>query len=186
MSGWWLASYLVLWALLAASVVVLLVVLRQLGLVYLRLHEGTAEIVAEDGPALGSAIEPLGAVDGEALTPFRFPDPGFGLNLITFVSSECRFCKSALEELPSAVNAKKVHVVVASDRFATGSDDFREALGNLATFVAEKPLRSRLRINRVPFALVTDGNGIVLSKGVVNTADDFAELVTQAQSHAAI
>ena len=46
MSGWWVASYVVLWLLLGVILLVLLVVLRQLGLVYaqaggvIRLHEG--------------------------------------------------------------------------------------------------------------------------------------------------
>lgn len=105
MSGWWLVSYLVLWGLLALTVVLLLIVLRQLGLIYVRTKQGGLQL--DEGPEIGQMIAPFGALDAQTGEEFLFPDGAARLNLLLFASPTCSLCKDALAGLGSLPGTKR-------------------------------------------------------------------------------
>ena len=70
MSGIWLVSYIALWAIVLFQGVVIFVLLRQLGVIYL----GTARGVANDGLAVGTEAPDFSVhgLDGEPLSLASF------------------------------------------------------------------------------------------------------------------
>jgi methylamine dehydrogenase accessory protein MauD len=178
MSGWWLASYLVLWSAVAVTLIVLLTVLRQLGLVYQRLR-GKA-LPFNEGPEIGSKLDELSGVDEVTGQPFRFVDLGSELNLMLFVSPHCSLCKDSLSAVPHLARRERTGVFVVSEGEPDGNEQLRRLIDGHAPFVTSLALQRRLAVESIPFGVVTDGKGVVLAKGLVNSRDDLDDLLEHA------
>src|SRR3712207_8950825 len=70
MSGWWLVSYVVLWALVVVLGVMVVALARQIGTLHLRLGPRGALEMDDEGPPLGEAppVTEVTTIDGEAIT----------------------------------------------------------------------------------------------------------------------
>ncbi len=178
MSGWWLVSYVILWVMSAATLVVLLVVLRQLGLIYLRGGAGAPRL--EEGPPLGATIAPFEVADDASGVLVSFPDRRAGLNVLLFTSPQCRICEEVLRELPEATRDLEARVLVVSEGTPEENRELRRLAGTGARF-ATSPTRQRiLRIRTFPYAVVAGPDGTVLDKGVVNSPRDVEALLQRA------
>lgn len=181
MSGWWLASYLVLWAVVAITLIVQLAVLRQLGLVYQRLRG--SPLPFHEGPEVGSTLDELSGVDEVTNEPFRFANLAADLNLLLFVSPHCSLCKESISALPRVARRNRAGVVVISEGEPEGNEQLRRLVDGHAPFVTSLALQRRLAIESIPFGVVTDGKGVVLGKGLVNSREDLDDLLEHAAAH---
>ena len=115
MSGIWLASYIALWAVVLFQGVVIFVLLRQLGVIYL----GSAQGVANDGLDVGKEAPDfsLNGLDGEPLSLASFR--GTPVVLI-FGSPTCAPCRGLIPDLNAFARdrAAELHVL-----FLSRSDD---------------------------------------------------------------
>jgi methylamine dehydrogenase accessory protein MauD len=178
MSGWWLASYLALWILLFATLVVLLVVLRQLGLIYLRSHGGGGMSV-DEGPPVGTLFR-FDELDINGQT-IHFPDHQLALNLLLFTTPWCAICKDALRGLSTVLGDYEVNAVVVDAGEGAESAAVYELVEDEVGFVASLPLQRRIGVTTIPYAMVTDERGVILSKGGVNHVDDLEDLLARAE-----
>lgn len=178
MTGWWLASYLLLWALLALTVVVLLIVLRQLGLLYLRSRAG-GTVRIDEGPPIDTPLR-FDEIDrsGAAL---RFPTDEKPLNVVLFTSPWCSICKDAVRGLSSAARHYNAGAFIIDAGDITESDVFGSLAGQAIPVVSSLPLQRRIGVTTIPYAIVTDRNGTVVSKGLVNQIDDVEDLLAVAE-----
>lgn len=177
MSGWWLASYVVLWVITATMFVVLLVVLRQLGLMYLR---GGGAPRLEEGPPIGAIIPPFEEMEDGTQTEIRFPDAVVDLNLLLFTSPHCRICEEVLRELGGVTRDFDARVLVVSEGDVEENGRLRQLLDGGARFVSNAERQRSLDVRTHPYGLVTDRSGTVLEKGVVNGSRDVQVLLEEA------
>jgi methylamine dehydrogenase accessory protein MauD len=167
MSGIWLASYIVLWAVVLFQGAVIFLLLRQLGVIYL----GTAQGVSRDGIATGERAPEfaLRGIDGRniALPDFR----GTPL-LLVFGSPTCGPCKGLIPDLNAFAREKAGELralflsrgdIESAQRFAREHD--------IEVPVAVHPdeaLPEKYKTRVTPFAFIIDGEGIVRAKGLAN------------------
>jgi len=176
-SGWWLASYVVLWVITATMFVVLLVVLRQLGLMYVR---GGGAPRLEEGPPIGAIIPPFEEMEDGTQAEIRFPDAVVDLNLLLFTSPHCRICEEVLRELGGVTRDFDARVLVVSEGDVEENGRLRQLVDGGARFVSNAERQRSLDVRTHPYGLVTDRSGTVLEKGVVNGSRDVQVLLEEA------
>jgi methylamine dehydrogenase accessory protein MauD len=176
-SGWWLASYLVLWALLAGTILVLLVVLRQLGLMYLRSGTG---LLLDEGPEVGSVVTPFDEIDEIVDGRFRVPDPEAPVTLLLFASPLCAICKDVLNGLAAVVHHYDVSPVVISEGTTEENAGLRQMVGSKGRFVTSVGRQRKLGIETIPYGVAVRRDGLVLARRIVNHLDDIENLLEDA------
>jgi methylamine dehydrogenase accessory protein MauD len=178
LSGWWLASYLVLWGVVIALALLVLALARQVGTLHLRLGPRGALELDDEGPALGEAPEPVDrrGLHGEHVS-VGGPGPP---QLLLFVSPGCPVCREVLPSLPVAARAggMAARVVVDAETESAG-----HAYGNgaAAPVVAGPDVARAYRVPGTPYAVVLDRLGVVRAKGTVNTMEQLEGLVDTAR-----
>ena len=177
MSGWWLASYLVLWAVLVGVVLILLVVLRQLGLMYMR---GGSGLSLDEGPAVGSVVTQFDEIDELTDGRFRVPDPEAPVTLLLFASPHCVICKDVLQGLPAVVNHYDVSPVIVSEGTSEENEGLRRMVGSKGRFVTSVGRQRKLGIETIPYGVAVARNGLVLARRIVNHLDDIESLLEDA------
>jgi methylamine dehydrogenase accessory protein MauD len=180
MSGWWLASYLILWMLVALLSVVVVALARQVGTLHLRLGPRGALEVDDEGPPLGEAPERVSASDlaGREVVVGGPGEP----QLLLFVSPGCPVCREVLPSLPAAARAGRLRPYVISD---AGSEETARSYrhDSIGAPVIPSPEVARgYGVPGTPYVVVLDAGGVVRSKGTVNTLEQLEGLVDTARS----
>jgi methylamine dehydrogenase accessory protein MauD len=178
MSGWWLASYVVLWVLVILLAVLMIAVARQVGTLHLRLGPRGALEVDGEGPPLGEAPEPVTAPDLDG-RPVTIGGPGAG-QLVLFVSPGCPICREVLPGVPAAARAGRLEplVVTDADRMEAAATYARGGVD--APVVASSEAGQRYAVPGTPYAVVFDRTGVVQAKGTVNNLEQVEGLVDTA------
>ena len=178
MSGPWLASYIALWAVVLFQGVVIFILLRQLGVIYL----GTAQGVAGDGLSPGERAPDfaLPDLDGReiALSGFR----GLPL-LLVFGSPSCGPCKTLIPDLQAFAAEKRdqLRVLFLSRGEVEDARTFaREQDVRVPVAVhPDEALAEKYKVRVTPFAFVIDGEGVVRAKGLANNRAHLDMLLRQ-------
>jgi methylamine dehydrogenase accessory protein MauD len=175
MSGWWLASYVVLWLLVVLLSVVVVALARQVGTLHLRLGPRGALEVDGEGPALGEAPEPVSAIDldGRDVVVGGPGEP----QLLLFVSPGCPVCREVLPSLPAAARAGRLTPYVISD---AGSEDTARSYRHdrvAAPLIPAPEVARGYGVPGTPYAVVLDVMGVVRAKGTVNSLEQLEGLV---------
>lgn len=176
-SGWWLASYISLWLLVVALVVVVLALARQIGVLHLRLGPRGALEMDDEGPPLGEAPEPTDArsLDGREMTVGGPGEP----QLLLFVSPGCPICREVLPSLAPAARAARMTPLAIVD---AGEEEARHAYGHSPVAVVPDPrLAETYAVPGTPYAVVLDAIGVVRAKGTVNNLEQIEGLVDTAR-----
>lgn len=182
-NGWFLLSYIVLWALVGLSFLLWLAVLRQIGIFHSRW--GPRGVLAtEEGPAIGTVVPRFRtpSVDGVDL---EFPGEAL-INLAVVVNPNCSVCDllapslhTLMRDAPEGLET----IVLLSD----GDDETARELARRHNLkpagVASVPFAaSMLNIQSTPMALVLDRDGRLLGKGIANSLEQLEVLVAQSRT----
>ena len=162
----------VLSVLTAVAVVALI---RQVGVLHLRIQP-VAGVTGAGGPAYGSGLElPAGLAELTRRKAERF--------LVGFISPTCGVCgplTSAFGRIARSVgpNTGVLLVIDARQREADSyvrskGVSFLPYIADTASFAANVP--------GAPWAVVTDGSGMVIVSGGVNTLEHVEEMLAQAE-----
>jgi methylamine dehydrogenase accessory protein MauD len=176
LSGWWAASYAVLWVLVLMLCVIVVALARQIGTLHLRVGPLGALEIDDEGPPLGEAPAPLDArtVDGSPLT---VGGPGEA-QLLVFVSPGCRVCREVLPAVPAVAAAHGLSpVIVAGEHL--GDRDASYPPG--AAVVASAEVMSSYAVPGTPYVVVLDRSGVARAKGTVNNLEQLEGLVDTAR-----
>ena len=178
-SGWWLASYVVLWILVVALSVLVLALARQIGVLHLRLGPRGALEIDDEGPPLGEAPEPAGAraLDGRELT---VGGPGES-QLLFFVSPGCPICRPLLPALAPAARAAGMAPLAIVDVEEQAARDAYAHAGPGVPLIAAPHLAEAYEVPGTPYAVVLDAIGVVRAKGTVNNLEQIEGLVDTAR-----
>jgi methylamine dehydrogenase accessory protein MauD len=177
MTGWWAASYVVLWIVVVALAVLVLALARQIGTLHLRLGPRGALELDEEGPPLGEAppAAELATVDGGRVTVGGPGEP----QLVLFVSPTCPVCREVAPGLPVAARSGGMAARVVAD----GDDgSVARMYGSLgAPVAASSDLPQDYGVPGTPYAVVLDALGVVRAKGTVNNLEQMEGLVDTAR-----
>lgn len=177
MTGIWLASYLILWAVVTVLGILLLTTLRLVGVLHHRLGP-TGALVVDEGPRLD---EPLVAELAPSVPALRFPRERDVL--MVFLSDRCPTCLDLMDSLVafSRRNAERVDVVLLPAGGGLRKDGPIAARAPGLRLVSEPALARALQIAITPFGLWVDRAGVTRGKGIVNHIEHLDSLLHMAR-----
>ncbi|MEX0788924.1 MAG: TlpA disulfide reductase family protein [Anaerolineales bacterium] len=186
MSGIWLVSFAALWILFGVMAIVLLGLVRQIGLIQLRLGPESELLSTKEGLQYGTNapnFEARDLLDGKR---------NFGLQtlkgkpiILVFFSPSCSACLELAPHLADFHRSFKGKVNVA----LISRSSPRSILETVATFKLKMPVAADeagsisrdYMVRATPFAYRMDAMGIVRRRGIVNTFDDLEGLLIDAE-----
>lgn len=171
-------SVALLWVAVLVLAVLLWAISRQVGVLFERVAPMGA-LVTDSGPPVGSPSllfqlkgiqSELVQIGGEQATP----------SLIFFLSPTCPVCKKLLPVLKAVAHDEKqnLRIVLASDGEASEHLQFvqQQGLGDMP-YVLSTQLGMEYRVSRLPYAVLLDKQGVVVSKGLVNSREQLDSLL---------
>ena len=190
MSGLWLISYIALWVLVILLTTVVLGLVRQLGLIYLRLGPEQNVLATKEGLELGSPAPDFRATDIVHGKEITLPDLKGRQSVLVFVSSSCSPCLELMPHIAAAQRSwdGKVNIVL----FSQGSAQANLDLANdhkLKTLVLSDPtgtISTAYKVRATPFAYRLDKDGLVRRRGIVNKLEDLEALLEDASPSEAV
>jgi len=172
-------SNVILWIVVLLLCAVVIALVRQIGV----LHERIAPVGAlmlGNGPKIGEVATSfeLQTLDGETVS-IGDRQPTGRSTLVFFLSPTCPVCKTLLPVLDSARRSEHdwLQIVLASDGDLPAQQEFVEANG-LAVFpyVLSGELGRAYEVAKLPYAILIDEQGILRSKGLINTREHLESL----------
>lgn len=179
MDGWWAASYVVLWLLVAVLSVLVVALARQIGTLHLRMGPRGALEMDDEGPALGEAPPPLGLTDIEG-EPVEVGGPGRA-QLLLFVSPGCRLCEEVLPSVRAVADSGDLAPVVLADAGSSETRDIFAGRGLGAPVIPAHEVAQSYSVPGTPYAVVLDNLGVVRAKGSVNNLEQMEGLIDTAR-----
>jgi methylamine dehydrogenase accessory protein MauD len=172
-----------LWIAVLGLAVIVWVMLRQIGVLYERISP------------MGALMDSAGPQVGEASPSFSLPSltggevtigaGGGRAQVLFFLSPTCPVCKQLLPVLASIRTDEKswLDVVLASDGDPPRHVEFiRKARLSAFPYVLSSDLGMTYRVQRLPFAVLTDAGGVVRAKGLVNNREQLESLFNTLQA----
>lgn len=165
-----LISYCVLWLLVLCLCMTVYVLARHVGMLHIRTGNASARITTR-GPEIGSSVNEVRFRDLEGqdvIIGGRQERP----TLLVFISPGCGTCDELLPALNGiARHEKETRLVIMAVAEEAETQEYvkRHHLMHLS-IVCSKEFVTLYGIGGIPHALLLDRDGIVRSKGIVNTA----------------
>lgn len=155
---------------------------RQIGVLHTRLAPAGA-LMTNAGPKLGQPVEPLalGAIDGSSV---KIGGALGQPQLLLFVSPTCPICKELVPVAKSLARSEGLSLVFGSDGGSVESHQkYREKMGIEALpYVVSRELGLRFEVAKLPYAALIDADGVLRSKGLVNSREHLDSLVEAMRS----
>jgi methylamine dehydrogenase accessory protein MauD len=176
-----LISSIIQWVIILILSVMLFALTRQVGILHERVAPAGA-LQPTSGPKVGEITEKIRvtSLDGNE---FDIGGSGDGQNIkfILFISPTCPVCK---ELVPTAIaligsEAQRMELFFASD--GENMQQHKSYVADLEItdypyFVSER-LGLAYQVSKLPFAVLIDGDGVLRSKGLVNTREHMESLI---------
>jgi methylamine dehydrogenase accessory protein MauD len=175
LSGWWLASYFVLWAVVIVLAVLVVALARQIGTLHLRLGPRGALEMDDEGPALGEAPPHFELADIDGRTR-HIGGPGEA-QLLLFVSPGCSTCEHVLPGVSAAAGMGRLapYVLTDVDRQESELALKKKRLG--APIVPAAKAARAYEVPGTPYVVMLDEQGVVQAKGTVNNLEQLEGLI---------
>jgi len=174
-----LVSNITLWILLAGLALTVVALARQIGVLHERIAPAGALMVS-GGPKVGEAAPVLDVTDisGRDLSIGAVRTDAKS-TLVFFLSPNCPVCKTLLPVLKSSQKSERdwLEIMLASDGDTGEQQAFIEdfKLGDF-TYILSSNLGLTYQVGKLPFAVLLDHDGIIRSKGLVNTREHLESL----------
>jgi methylamine dehydrogenase accessory protein MauD len=171
--GAWLmsdVSQIALWIVVATQTLLILGLMREVGLIQLRVGPSQAGGMADQGLPAGTQVPEISArrADGSFVTVGG--EPGRP-QLLVFVSPSCGICHEMITPVRVLAQAERNLDVLAVCGATTYEcmDFFKQKVKDF-TLVAdpENAVKRAFKISGSPFGLLLDRNGVVCGSGIVN------------------
>jgi methylamine dehydrogenase accessory protein MauD len=172
-------SQVILWVVVSALSLVVLALARQIGVLHARIRPTGALMLAK-GLKVGEAapLVDVNDTDGRAHT-IGAPSVEGRSTLLMFVSPTCPICKTLLPVLKSSRRDERdwLEIILASDGVGPSHTEFRRAHGlEPFPYVISSALGMAYQINRLPYAVLLDDRGVVLTRGIINSREHLESL----------
>lgn len=180
-----LVSNIVLWVVVIALSLLVLALARQVGILHERVAPAGA-LLPTTGPKVGelTTAMTLKALNGSEMTIGGVDASGFS-TFILFTSPTCPVCKTLVPTAKALINSEKsrIRLVFASD----GADTDKEMTQHTSyvkdlnisnyPYIISQQLGMSYEVSKLPFAVLIGGDGILKSKGLVNTREHMESLI---------
>ncbi|MCZ6855835.1 MAG: thiol-disulfide isomerase [Gammaproteobacteria bacterium] len=180
-------AFIVLWVLVLVLAVMVVALARQVGLLHERVAPAGA-LSPTSGPKVGELVEAatypdlqgreqiIGGISESAET-----------TLVLFVSPTCPVCKTLVPIARSLAQHEKLRLIFASDgdtneRHAAYVKDMH--MENYP-YIISQALGLGFGVSKLPFAVLLDATGTLVSKGLVNTREHLESLLVAMSSEVA-
>lgn len=185
-----LVSNVILWLLVVGLALLVVALARQVGVLHERVAPAGA-LLPTNGPKVGELTTAMDitALDGKNVAiGGEKPDPG--AMLVLFISPTCPVCKSLVPTAKSLVKSEKgrLSLVFASD----GAENEQQLQQHRAyvkdlridehPYVISMQLGMTYQVSKLPFALLIGNDGILKSKGLVNSREHLESLLESMES----
>ena len=173
-----IVSQIVSWIVMAALVVALLALARQVGVLHMRVAPAGA-LTTAGGPSVGSGTTVVEAttLKGDHIH-VGGASKGKSLRLLMFVSSACPLCKGLIPVAKSFAKDERLDLTFVGDDDAATQRKLIEQQGlESYTFINGPEVGQAFAVGKLPYAVLLDGEGVVLSKGLVNSREHLESLV---------
>lgn len=176
-------SNIVLWGIVIALGLLVFALARQVGILHERVAPAGA-LQPTNGPKVGELTQPITVktLSGESLPIGGLPDDQLN-SFILFVSPTCPVCKSLVPTAKSLVSSEKQRMKLFFASDSSGSDKeltqhraYASDL-NLDPYILSEELGMRYQVSKLPFAVLIGADGILKSKGLVNTREHMESLI---------
>jgi methylamine dehydrogenase accessory protein MauD len=171
-------SQVISWLLIIGLGVALLALARQVGVLHVRVAPAGA-LTTAGGPAVGDKSPHIDAIalDGRSLT-IGGKLSGGTMRLLMFVSAQCPLCKGLIPVAKSFARDERVDLVFVGDDTVGAQHALIERFGlDAYPFVNGPETGTKFGVEKLPYAVLLDDNGTVLSKGLVNSREHLESLV---------
>lgn len=173
-----MVSQILSWLLILAMGFALLALARQVGVLHLRVAPAGA-LTTAGGIGTGDRAAAIEAslLDG-GRTVVGGAAPAAGLRLLMFVSAQCPLCKAMIPTAKSFARHERVALTfVGDDDPATQRALIAQQGIDAYPFVNGPEVGQAFGVSKLPFAVLLDADGVVLSKGLVNSREHLESLV---------
>lgn len=176
-TGFIIASNVLLWCAFLSLAALMLGVIRQIGL----LHERSAPLGAmmmDNGPEIGerSPVFNVTTFDGTPIAVGRAVVPERP-SLLMFTGPSCPICSKLLPIIRSVAATEGADVVLISDGTRAEHMEFlRNHPLQDERYVVSAEIGMRYQISKVPYGVLLDKDGVILSKGLCNTREHVESL----------
>jgi methylamine dehydrogenase accessory protein MauD len=179
----WLVSHVALWLVVALLSVLVILLARQMGLIYRRLGSAPARM-ENDGPAIGESVPEMivQTLDGE--TKIVGGDNLIG-RLLVFVSVGCPACNLVAPAIRTVAKKERsaletLMVSLSTDERAVRDFVKRNKLLEVPCIISNE-LAIRYKIHGPPYGVLLDRQGVVRAKGLINNLDHVESLINAAE-----
>lgn len=166
------------WIVIAMLVVAVLALARQIGVLHMRVAPAGALTTAH-GPEVGtgSPVLDVKTLDGGSLAIGGALQAG-SLRLLMFVSAQCPLCKGLIPVAKSFAHDERVDLVFIGDDTDVVQKAMIAQQGLEAyPFVNGPDVGRAYHVEKLPYAVLLDEKGTILSKGLVNSREHLESLV---------
>lgn len=173
-----IVSQILSWIVTFTLGVAVLALARQLGVLHMRVAPAGA-LTTAGGPAVGDrpAAITTRTVEGASVT-IGGPAPSIPLRLLLFVSAQCPLCKNLIPAAKSFARDERTALTFVGD------DDVAAQRALIAqqgleghAFVNGPEVGQAYAVSKLPYAVLLDADGTILSKGLVNSREHLESLV---------
>lgn len=185
-----LISNVLLWIVVIVLALLVVALARQVGILHERVAPAGALLPAS-GPKVGELTKSLElkSLDGQALTIGGKNTSGLA-TFILFTSPTCPVCKSLVPTALSLIKSekKRIQLVFASD----GADTDKEMAQHKSyvtdlriaayPYVISQQLGMQFEVSKLPFAVLIGKDGVLRSKGLVNSREHMESLIESMDS----
>ena len=185
-----LVSNIILWIVVIALSLLVLALARQVGILHERVAPAGA-LLPTTGPKVGELTIPL---ELKTLSGSQLTLGGAGSSrlatFILFISPTCPVCKALVPTAKALINSEKsrIQLIFASD----GPDTDRELTQHKSyikdlkitdyPYIISQQLGMSFEVSKLPFAVLIGSDGILKSKGLVNTREHMESLIESMDS----
>jgi methylamine dehydrogenase accessory protein MauD len=172
-------SNVVLWALVAGLAFVVLALARQVGILHERIAPAGA-LMVRGGPKVGEQAPVIEVSDiaGRDFSIGSVRDDSRS-TLIFFLSPNCPVCKTLLPVLRASRKSEAdwLDIILTSDGDVTTQRAFIDEYDlGVFTYVLSTHLGMSYQVGKLPFAVLLDHEGVIRSKGLVNSREHLESL----------
>lgn len=171
-------AQIISWVVILAFGIALIALARQVGILHMRVAPAGA-LATAGGASVGDDTEGLmgQSVDGRMLT-LGGARPGVPLRLLMFVSAQCPLCKGLIPVARSFAQDERVALTFVGDDDPAAQRTMivQQGLQDY-DFVNDEAVGRKLGVGKLPFAVLIDEDGKILSKGLVNSREHLESLL---------
>jgi len=171
-------SQIIAWIVILLLGVALLALARQVGVLHMRVAPAGA-LTTAGGPAVGNSAPTVPALtlDGAKAT-VGGAAVGVPLRLLMFVSAACPLCKALIPMAKSFARDERVRLIFIGDDEPPVQREMiaRHGLGGYQ-FINGPDVGQAFAVGKLPYAVLLDADGVILSKGLVNSREHLESLV---------